>query len=248
MHTLRSVGHVLLAAALALWGLVLTASPATALTPTDDVVLVAAGSSAGNVATVTVAVSQPNRAPVARADAATAVTGQAVQVDVAANDTDPDGDSLTFALEAGPANGTATCTALGVCTYTSAADFTGEDSFTYTVGDGELTATATVTITVTEAPAPPPPTPVITAQGGPTIKGKPKVGKVLRVLPGTVKPAGVKITYRWLRNGKVIKKATKARYKLTRKDRRKKISVRVVYTYPGAAKVTKVAKLRKRVR
>ena len=52
----------------------------------------------------------------------------------------------------------------------------------------------------------------------------------------------------WLRNGKVIKKATKKTYRLTKKDRRKKISVRVTYRLAGATTVVRIAKLAKKVK
>jgi uncharacterized protein YxjI len=64
------------------------------------------------------------------------------------------------------------------------------------------------------------------------IKGTAKVGSTLKV----VKPSGAKgwkLTYKWLRGGKAIAKATKASYKLTSKDKGKKISVKVTYTKSG---------------
>ncbi len=67
-----------------------------------------------------------------------------------ANDTDPDGDTLTVTGGPTGADGTVTCTAGGDCTYTPNADFNGADSFTYTISDGNGgTDTATVTVTVT---------------------------------------------------------------------------------------------------
>ncbi|MDH2416397.1 M4 family metallopeptidase [Nocardioides sp. CER19] len=61
----------------------------------------------------------------------------------------------------------------------------------------------------------------------PKVAGTAKVGKVLRAVPGTWSPRGVALSYQWLRNGQAIKRATKTAYKLTKKDRGKKISVRV---------------------
>jgi hypothetical protein len=61
----------------------------------------------------------------------------------------------------------------------------------------------------------------------PRIVGTPKVRKVLRVVPGAWSPAGVALSAQWLRNGKAIARATRTAYKLTRKDRGKRISVRV---------------------
>ena len=108
-----------------------------------------------NVSTITVNVSQANRAPVAVDDSGTVRQGGSVGVNVAANDTDADLDTLTFAKASDPAHGTATCTSAGVCTYTAAASYAGTDSFTYTVSDGKGgTDTGTVTMTVTANHAP----------------------------------------------------------------------------------------------
>jgi hypothetical protein len=73
------------------------------------------------------------------------------------------------------------------------------------------------------------------------IKGKVKVGRTLKA---TVKGAtsGATVTYRWLRGGKAIKGATKATYKLTAKDRGKRISVRITLTKSGYTKAVKTTK------
>jgi outer membrane protein OmpA-like peptidoglycan-associated protein len=95
-----------------------------------------------------------NRGPVAVDDAATVRNDATVTVAVLANDSDPDGDTLTIAAVGSPANGTATIAGTAI-TYAPRAGFTGTDTFTYTVRDPSgLTATARVTIVVT---APPPP-------------------------------------------------------------------------------------------
>ncbi|MES2629649.1 MAG: Ig-like domain-containing protein, partial [Bacteroidota bacterium] len=66
------------------------------------------------------------------------------------NDTDPDGDPLTATLTTPPANGTAVVNPDGSFTYTPNPNFTGTDSFVYTVNDGNGgTATATATFIVT---------------------------------------------------------------------------------------------------
>ncbi len=60
-----------------------------------------------------------------------------------------EGDQLTFAVVAGPANGTLSGTAPNL-TYTPAANFAGSDSFTFAASDGAATsAPATVAILVT---------------------------------------------------------------------------------------------------
>src|SRR5439155_319271 len=89
-----------------------------------------------NVATVTITVSPVNDAPVARDDSATTDEDTAVVINVLANDSDVDGDSLTAAVVSGPSHGTLTPSANGTCTYTPAANFNGSDSFTYKANDG----------------------------------------------------------------------------------------------------------------
>ena len=61
----------------------------------------------------------------------------------------------------------------------------------------------------------------------PRITGKTKVGKKLKVKAGPWGPGEVKLSYQWLRNGKVIKRATGRSYRLTKKDKGKRIQVRV---------------------
>lgn len=93
----------------------------------------------------------PNTAPEAAADTATVQAGTATTIDVLANDGDADGDAITVSAVSDPENGTAAIAAdnAGI-DYTPADGFLGEDTFTYTISDGEDTATATVTVTVQE--------------------------------------------------------------------------------------------------
>ena len=72
-----------------------------------------------------------------------------VTIDVLANDSDPDGDSLYVAGLMQPAHGTAALNPDGTITYSPAVNFNGNDSFIYTVSDGRGgTATATVNVGV----------------------------------------------------------------------------------------------------
>lgn len=59
------------------------------------------------------------------------------------------------------------------------------------------------------------------------IAGKARVGKVLRLKSGHWAPVAVQLRYQWYRNGHRIAGATKKTYRLTAKDRRKRIQVRV---------------------
>ncbi len=61
---------------------------------------------------------------------------------------DPDGDPLSYAIASSPSNGTLTGTP-STLAYTPALDYTGTDSFTFTVSDGsQVSAAATFTIVV----------------------------------------------------------------------------------------------------
>ena len=87
--------------------------------------------------------------PVANDDGATVVEGNSVVINVLANDSDADGDSLTISSVTQGANGSVTTNGTTV-TYTPNAGFSGADGFTYTITDGNGgNATATVAVTVT---------------------------------------------------------------------------------------------------
>jgi hypothetical protein len=66
-----------------------------------------------------------------------------------------------------------------------------------------------------------------------TVTGTFKKGKKVKATVTNAQVSGVKYKYQWLRNGKAIKKATKSTYKLTAKDKGKKISVKVTGTLSG---------------
>ena len=92
--------------------------------------------------TVTTAV-----APTPAADGYKLSAGNLVRGNVLANDTDPDGDPLTAAVETGPANGTLDLNPDGSFTYTPNVGFTGTDTFVYRATDSTgRSATATATI------------------------------------------------------------------------------------------------------
>ncbi|MEB3884517.1 Ig-like domain-containing protein, partial [Lyngbya sp. CCY1209] len=68
-----------------------------------------------------------------------------------ANDTDPDGDTLTVTAVGNPASGTVQLNGNNVV-FTPQTGFTGNASFEYTVSDGTETATATVAVAVNPTP------------------------------------------------------------------------------------------------
>jgi hypothetical protein len=111
-----------------------------------------------------------NRTPNAGVDEVTTSEDGAKVIDVLTNDTDGDDDELTVTEVTQPINGTVTINDDGTLTYTPKANFSGADTFTYTVsdsesrwhihglagllgglfgGDGGHTATGTVNVTVT---------------------------------------------------------------------------------------------------
>ena len=64
--------------------------------------------------------------------------------------TDIDGDALAYAAGTlGPLHGTVMINANGTYSYTPAANYTGTDSFSFTVTDGTITAERTISVTVT---------------------------------------------------------------------------------------------------
>lgn len=68
---------------------------------------------------------------------------------------------------------------------------------------------------------------VITSNAAPKASGTFKVGRTVSASKGSWSPTPSSFSYRWLRSGKSISGATKSKYKLTSKDRGKRISVRV---------------------
>jgi hypothetical protein len=102
-----------------------------------------------NTAEVT---SPPNSSPTANDDSLTTVADTSITANVLANDSDPDGDTLTITSITDPANGSATSNGNGSVTYTPDPGFVGSDSFDYTASDGKGGSdTATVSVTVEAA-------------------------------------------------------------------------------------------------
>ena len=112
-----------------------------------------------DTATVSITVTPVNDDPNAVDNTLTTAEDTAGNVNVLANDTDVDGDTLTVTtLTPTAAHGTVACLATGVCTYTPTTGYSGPDSFSYTVSDGHGgTDTATVSVTVTAPPVNQPP-------------------------------------------------------------------------------------------
>ncbi|NEO49752.1 MAG: tandem-95 repeat protein, partial [Moorea sp. SIO4A3] len=131
----------------------ITYTPNDGFTGTDTFTYqISDGTNPAVTATVNVDVTAPNESPVATDDTATTVENTAVDINVLANDSDPEGDALNLAIGQQGGNGTAVVNQDGTITYTPNADFTGADSFTYQIDDGSNPAvTATVNVDVTAA-------------------------------------------------------------------------------------------------
>jgi hypothetical protein len=118
----------------------------------DDGTTAGAPDSKCATATVNVTVSAVNDDPDAVDDSATiAEDSGANSINVRANDSDIDSDTLTVTLVTQGTHGSVAITGGGTSvSYTPNANFFGTDTFTYTVSDGNGgTDTATVTVTVT---------------------------------------------------------------------------------------------------
>lgn len=103
----------------------------------------------------------PNRAPVAANDSASVVTSSAVDIQVRANDSDPDRNPLTItSVSAVTGGGAAVIMGGGAYIRFTAPSTAGTKTFTYTLSDGKGgTAIATVTVVV-DAASPPNGSPV----------------------------------------------------------------------------------------
>lgn len=88
-----------------------------------------------------------NNPPVLAADSATAFKNSYVDINVLANDTDPDGDTITVSSASAPSLGTLSINTDQTIRYVP--DDCGDDAFTYTVNDGNgNNATAGVNVVV----------------------------------------------------------------------------------------------------
>ncbi|MGV0714852.1 Ig-like domain-containing protein [Mycolicibacterium sp. XJ662] len=132
------------------------------------------GNGGTSTATVYVTVNPVNDAPVAVDDFYSTQQGTELMIPapgVMANDFDVDGDELQATVIDGPTKGIVSFTVDGAFLYTPNPEFHGDDSFTYSVYDGDETATATVYITVEQVNTPPVANPdeAVTEEGIPVV-------------------------------------------------------------------------------
>jgi len=100
------------------------------------------------MAYVALTITPANRPPVAGDDVAAMNEDGSIDLEVLANDSDPESDTLSVESVTQPSHGTATINPDKTVRYVPAPNFNGTDSFTYVVGEGHFTAMATVSIIV----------------------------------------------------------------------------------------------------
>ncbi len=109
----------------------------------------------GSTGTVSIIVSSVPDPPSAGVDFASLNEDSSILVDVLANDSDADGDTLQAVITQGPSHGTAVVTG-GKIQYTPQANFSGSDSLSYRAVDGSgLNGWANVYLTVLPVNDPP---------------------------------------------------------------------------------------------
>jgi hypothetical protein len=105
-------------------------------------------------ALVSLQVSAQPDAPTPTDDAADVAASGSVDIDVLANDDDPDGDALSLSDVTAPLHGSAVVLESGLVRYSPDDGYAGSDQFSYTVRDSsDQTATAQVDVEVGSAPA-----------------------------------------------------------------------------------------------
>ena len=128
-----------------------TYTPDSGHTGSDSfTVQVADTNSNTDTATVSVTVEDPNEAP--SVSDTTLTTQEDTEATVTLSASDPEGDSLTWSISTTPEHGGASVDDTGEASYTPNAGYTGDDSFTVKVSDGNGNSdTAKVAVTVEAA-------------------------------------------------------------------------------------------------
>ena len=105
------------------------------------------GRADSNIASVSITVNPVNDAPVAISQSVS--TDQGVDTVLTLTGNDVEGVALTYSILDWPDHGQLVTEDLPVVTYTSDSDFVGEDSFSFTVKDGELISEAAAIVSIT---------------------------------------------------------------------------------------------------
>ena len=98
-------------------------------------------------ASVSVLVIAVNDAPIANNDSVTISEDTNITINVLDNDSDVDSNLSIISIDTNSTQGNVSFSDKNI-TYIAKANFTGNDSFTYTISDGNLSAIATVNVTV----------------------------------------------------------------------------------------------------
>lgn len=101
-----------------------------------------------STSTVTIDVIEVNDVPVGVEDNAEVLLRGSVNIDVLANDFDPEGLALSVISATNGNKGTTAVNSDGTITYTVSDRNRGGDSFTYTISDGELSSTVVVNVAI----------------------------------------------------------------------------------------------------
>jgi VCBS repeat-containing protein len=96
-----------------------------------------------------------NRAPIANGDTFATTENTPVSGNVLANDSDPDGQTLTASVVTVTRHGTLALQGNGQFAYAPQAGYSGTDTFVYRISDGGLSATASVSLKVVAVNDPP---------------------------------------------------------------------------------------------
>lgn len=124
-----------------------------------------------------------------------------------------------------------------------------DDEYTLTGTDLSTAATKTITITLVADPTVTTtftvtvrdrvvPEPEKITGTTPAIVGTAQVGRTLSANPGVWAPSGVRVSYQWYADGRLIKGATGKTYQVIAGDRGKRVTVKVLGTKAGLASVT----------
>ncbi len=149
----------------------------------------------------------------------------ATVISVLANDSDPEGASVTLASKSAATNGgTVANNGDGTVSYTPAANFNGSDTFTYTATDGtDTSAQTTVTVTVTAVNDDP--------TGAVSIAGTTKTGSTLTASNTLADADGLgDISYQWAKDGTAVSGATNSTLVLDDDDVGSTFTVTASYT------------------
>ncbi|MFN8486049.1 MAG: ELWxxDGT repeat protein [Caldilineaceae bacterium] len=124
-------------------------SPTANFNGVDSFTYIVSNGVLSDTGSVNITVTPVNDDPVAVADHSTVMAGQAVTITVLTNDSDLDGDNLVIASVTQPTHGLVAIKG-NTLVYTPTTNFTGADSFIYTISDGNGgSASATVAVNVT---------------------------------------------------------------------------------------------------